>query len=313
MSTNLQTVPVGDIIKSDMALREVDQETDAFLELVASVRERGILNAISVMETPEGLQLIDGRHRLTAAEVAGLSEIPAIIMTGITESDQLEMQVIANVQRVDTKPAQFGTNLRRLMNNDPLLTTAVLAKKLGKSTQWISKTLTLNRLSEPIAELVDKGDIVLANAYALAALPEEEQANWIDRALNDNSDVFVPECTAKAKDIKDETRRGRSKVEQVFEPNQRLRKLVAIKDELTTSEIASALPKAEAKGFSRAIAWVLHQDSETLEQDRAAWEARRAEQVEAKAKRKAAREAAQAVKNKDKADKALAEIEADAK
>lgn len=278
------SLPVADIVKTDKALREVDRDSPDYEQLVASVVQAGITTPISVRLTEEGIyELIDGRHRLTAAQDAGLDMIPCIIYEGLSEADHLDIQIIANTHRAETKPAQYANQLKRRFALDPNLTAVQVATNIGRTVHWVTQILRLNRLAEAIQERVDDGTISLSNAVVLAQLPEDEQEEWVERAISQTSEIFVPECTARIKEIKDAARKGRSTEAPQFTPMAKLRKVGIIKEELVSGDQASQ--SSDPNVFAAAIKWVLQMDDVTVDADRAKWEERKASQAEEKKNR----------------------------
>lgn len=295
------SLAVADIIKTDKALREVDRDSPDYAQLVASVVQAGITTPISVRLTEDGTyELVDGRHRLMAAQDAGLDMIPCIIFENMTEAEQLDVQIIANTHRAETKPAQYANQLKRRFALDSGLTAVEVAKNVGRTVHWVNQILRLNRLAEAIQEKVDDGTISLSNAYILAQLPEDEQAEWVERAISQNAEVFVPECTARLKEIKDAARKGRTTEPPQFTPTARLRKIGIIKEELTSGD--QAVQSSDPGVFEAAIKWVLQMDDNTVDSDRAKWEERQSALAEEKKNRELQR--AEAKEKKAKADAA---------
>lgn len=302
-----RSLPVTEIVKTDKALREVDRDDPNYEQLVASVIQAGITTPISVRITEEGIyELIDGRHRLTAAQDAGLTEIPCIIYENLSEAEHLDIQIISNTHRAETKPAQYANQLKRRFALDPTLTAVQVATNIGRTVHWVNQILRLNRLAEAIQEKVDDGTISLSNAVILAQLPEDEQGEWLERAISQSADVFVPECTARIKEIKDAARKGHVVEAPQFTPMAKLRKVGIIKEELTSGEQAAQASDPDV--FAAAIKWVLQLDDTTVDADRAKWEERQAARVEDKKNRELQRAEAKEKKAKEDAAKVREEM-----
>src|SRR5688572_23183671 len=110
-ATQLLTIPLGMIRENPDALRAVDKESENFLGLVDSIKQKGVLNAISVREVvaPSGAKeyaLIDGLHRFHAAIAAALTEIPAQVFS-LDQAEVYEAQIEANVHKVETKHMDY--------------------------------------------------------------------------------------------------------------------------------------------------------------------------------------------------------------
>lgn len=308
--SKLKSIKLEDIIENPVALRSVNRQDEGFQGLVDSIRERGVLNPILVreMKNEDGsvyYGLIDGLQRFSASRDAGRETINAQVTT-MDDAEVLEAQIITNIHRIETKPIQYTTQLIRILAGNPTMSIADLAKKLAKSSTWLNERLGLVKLVPAVAKLVDAGTINLSNAYALAKLPEEEQTEYVDRAITMTPQEFVPQANNRVKELKDAKRQGRDPNAAVFTPMPHLQKLVDIKAELDTpsvllrlladNQISTPLDAAQI-----AIAWVLHMDPASQLAAHADHEARVAQQkaekekrqAEAQAKRAAAAAAAQ--------------------
>jgi ParB family chromosome partitioning protein len=321
---DLRRVQISQIRENPVALRTVQRQSEEYLGLVASMREKGFMGAITVRERqdPESkesfFELIDGLHRFSAAKDAGISEI-GVDVVPLTEDQVLEAQILANIHKVETRPAEYTQQLKRILARNPLMTEAELAKRLGKSPQWISQRLSLTKIDNPqILELINSGQICLSNAYALAKLPAEEMANFVERGVTLPPDEFIPLVNNRAKEIKDAKRQGQDAAPPEFIPVAHLRKLKEIKTELEAPEVGPALVKATkvktaVEGFNLAIAWMLHLDPVSLDVQKTDFEARERQKKEDAAKRAADRERKKAETAEKKAEfarKAAANAEA---
>lgn len=314
MPTELKHIPLAKVRQNSVALREVDKKSEAYIGLLDSVRTSGILNPINVREfvDPETKEtfysVIDGLHRFTASLDAGLTEIPAQVLS-MADADVLKAQLIANVHKVETKPVEYSKQLQRILSGDPFMTISKLASILSKTPTWLSERLGLTKLIDDIAKLVDGGKINLSNAYALAKLPPEHQANYVDQAMTMTPQEFTPKVLQAKKELDKARREGRDSDSVDFQPAPHLQKIAAIKGEMEKPKIGPELVKllkldkvdskteAAEKGFNAAIQWVLHMDPVSVEQQRKDHEARK-EAIKAK------KDAAAAERTKKKAEEA---------
>lgn len=311
-------IPISKIRENPVALRSVNRQSEEYLGLVDSIRRSGVLNAILVREirdpeTGEMLYgLVDGLHRFSASQDAGLSEIPAQVRK-MEDAAVLEAQIIANVHKVETRPVEYSKQLMRILAQNPTLTVSELATKLAKSPTWLADRLGLVKLPEAIGALVDEGKIVLSNAYAmakLAALAPDEVANFVDRGMTQTPQEFVPVVTQRIKELKDLKRQGRDATPTVFEPHPTLRKLSEIKEESTTKQVGSVLTRElrvtdPVQAFNLGVLWTLQMDPATVE-------ARKRKESERLAALEAEKEKKKIEKEKreqEKALKAAAEIQ----
>jgi len=322
--SELAKVPIGQIRENPVALRTVNRTSEKYLELVESIRQKGILNAPNVRrktdeeDGSEFFELIDGLHRYTAAKDAGLEKIPVQIFT-MDDGEVLEAQIIGNLHKIKTTPSSYTKQLKRILSMNPLMTEAQLAQKLGVSPAFIQQRLSLTKIeNEDILKLVDGGKICLSNAYALAKLPVEEQAQFLDRAMTQNPDEFIPAVQSRVKEIKEARRAGKDAGEAGFVPTPHFQKSKDVKDELTSGNVCKALVKKHSlksaeEGFQMAIKWVLHMDPESVASQEAKYEATKKAREDEKAKKaaeKAKKDQEKAKAKMEEAAKAAAEAEA---
>jgi ParB/RepB/Spo0J family partition protein len=259
------------------------------------------LNSVTVREITDpqtgaiSYGLVDGLQRLTASKDAGKTHIPARILR-CDEADILEAQIIANIHKIETKPAEYTKQLIRILAANPLMTVRDLAAKLSQSEAWVSQRLSINKLDEEIQQLVDADRIGLSNAYALAKLPPDEQKDFVDRAMTDTPSQFIPLIHARVKELRDASREGKDPKKSEFVATPHIRKMSEIKSEwenpgrMAQAVIATTGAADALSGFTAALAWVLNMDPDTV-RARQAKDAERRAMKEAEAeKRKEERE-----------------------
>ena len=323
----LRYIPIGLIRENPVALRPVDRENEDYLGLVASIRKDGVLNPIVVreVEDPEkpGAKLyglIDGLQRYNASLDAGIKEIPA----HITTADQArieEMQIIANAQKIETRPVQYAQQIARLLERNPLMTITELSGKLSKSTTWIHKMLGMvKHLHEEIKPLVDDARIKLFNATELAKLPVEEQPAWVDRAMTQAAGEFSAAVAARVKEIKEARKKGRAESPPEFQPVAHARKLSEVKGEFEKAVIGPLLVKGlkitdPTEAFALGVAWTLHMDPDSKvvqKQEHDAREKKRKEESDKRALERTKQKQDEAEKTRQELEKRIAERAAQA-
>ena len=142
--------------KSDQPRKNFDKE--ALEELASSIAENGLLQPIIVREYLGGrYQIIAGERRFRASKIAGLSEIPVIIMDK-DDRKAAEIALIENIQREDLNPVEEAMAFRSLMQEYGL-TQEELSEKIGKSRSAIANTVRLLDLPEHILNMVAAGEI----------------------------------------------------------------------------------------------------------------------------------------------------------
>jgi hypothetical protein len=186
--------------------------------------------------------------------------------------------------------------MMRILAGNPLMTKRELAGRLAQTEPWISQRLNLLKLDPKIQELVDAEKVVLSNAYALAKLPLEEQIDFVDRAMTDTPQVFVPSIYNRVKEIKDAKSKGKDASPAEFTPTIHLQKLSDVKKMYETpGEMPGMICKAQnastnIEGFMAAITWCLHLDDLSIRSAKVDYEARKTKREEEVARRKAERE-----------------------
>lgn len=137
-------------------------------ELIASIKEKGLVQPILVRATEEGYELICGERRLSAARALGMATIPAIVRQA-TDLEALELSLIENLQREDLNPIEQAHAYRRLIDEFGMIQDE-LAKVLGKDRTSISNTIRLLKLPESVQNKLSQGKLSVGHAIAILSL-----------------------------------------------------------------------------------------------------------------------------------------------
>ena len=150
---------------------------DTALQVLAdSIREHGVLQPIILREIgdlSDNYEIIAGERRWRAAKMAGLDEIPAVVMTG-DELKVAEVALIENVQRKDLNPIEEAMAYKALMDRFGLKQEEV-AQQAGKSRSAVANMLRLLELPDEVLELVRDEEISMGHARAILGLTDEEK------------------------------------------------------------------------------------------------------------------------------------------
>jgi ParB family chromosome partitioning protein len=157
-------------------------DPDAVAELSNSIREKGIIQPISVRRFGDGYQLIAGERRLRAAQLANLKVVPAQILDIGTDEEMMEISLIENVQREDLSPIEEARAYRALME-ECFLTQEEVAQKVGKDRSTITNTLRLLNLALEVRDALQAKDISMGHARALLGLENENLQSTICRQV----------------------------------------------------------------------------------------------------------------------------------
>ncbi len=153
--------------KSDQPRKHFDK--DALEVLAESIKEHGVLQPIIVREyANERYQIIAGERRFRASKIAGLDEIPAVILDK-SDREAAELSLIENIQRENLNPVEEALAYRALIENHSL-TQEELSERIGKSRSAIANAMRLIDLPDEILEMVANGDISAGHARALLGL-----------------------------------------------------------------------------------------------------------------------------------------------
>lgn len=146
-------------------------------DLVASIRERGIIQPIAVRPvTGENgvFEIIAGERRWRAAQAAGLHEVPVLVRP-LSDRDAAAAALIENLQRADLDPIEEAEGYQRLMR-DFGVTQDGLGGMIGKSRSHVSNTLRLLNLPQSVLAELRKGVLTAGHARALLAHPDPAKA-----------------------------------------------------------------------------------------------------------------------------------------
>ena len=169
-------------------------------DLIASIKEYGIIQPLVVTQTQDGYELIAGERRLRSAKAAGLERVPVVVRTA-TEQEKLELALIENIQRHDLSPVEEARSFKALIDSFDMTQEAV-AKKLGKSRSVIANTVRLLDLNDEMLQALQEGEITRSHARALLAQQDHILRNQMFLQML-NGDMTVREAedlsTAKRK------------------------------------------------------------------------------------------------------------------
>lgn len=182
-----QLIPVALIIPNDdQPRKEFNQEK--IQELAASIREKGIMQPVIVKKAGDKFMLICGERRFRAAQLCGLSEVPAVVKD-IAQDDFLEWALIENIQRQDLNPLEEAEAYRRLAE-ERMLSQEEIAKRVGKDRSSVANQIRLLRLPEEIRLYIADGRLTAGHARALLGLlTPEHQRQMAKRIAQENLSV----------------------------------------------------------------------------------------------------------------------------
>ncbi|MEO0184352.1 MAG: ParB/RepB/Spo0J family partition protein [candidate division WOR-3 bacterium] len=221
LQEGFRMIPLTDIKPNPYQPREKITE-DSIRDLVNSVREKGIIEPIIVKKWNNQYILAAGERRFRAAQIAGLTEIPAIIKD-LSEQELLEIGLIENLHREDLNPVEEALAYEQL-NKKFNLTHEQIAQLVGKDRSTITNVLRLLTLPEKIKEYLKKGQLQEGHARAILSLDSEiKMLQAADKIVDKNLSVREAEKLIKKWAKIPKIRPGKEK-----EPN-----LLMLEDELS--------------------------------------------------------------------------------
>ena len=145
----------------------------ALAELAESIRQHGVLQPLSVRRVGNAYELIAGERRLRAAKMAGLTEIPCIVMN-MTDQESGMAAMVENLQRQDLDFVEEARGIAMLMEVWSM-SQEQAARLLGKSQSAVANKLRILRHSQPVLSALREGGLTERHARALLKLSTEPE------------------------------------------------------------------------------------------------------------------------------------------
>ena len=210
----------------------------ALAELKDSIREKGLIQPITVRRVNSHFELIAGERRLRAAIEVGLKKVPAYIMKVDTKEEMLELAIVENVQRERLDPIEQANAYQRLLK-ECKLTQDEIAQKIGKDRSTITNMLRLLRLPAVIQKSVAAGEVSVGHARTLLVLEETEDQIQIWEKLLKN-DFSVRKLERVVKELSEEKSskliKSRKKSIHILKIEEKLRDIFGTKVNLRTKK-----------------------------------------------------------------------------
>jgi ParB family transcriptional regulator, chromosome partitioning protein len=170
---SLQNLKVS-VLKPGKYQPRTRMDKDSLAELAESIKAQGVMQPVLVRPVSPGYyEIIAGERRWRAAQLAGLSEVPALIRE-VPDEAALAMSLIENIQREDLNPVEEAMGIQRLIKEFGM-THQAASEALGSSRSAVSNLLRLLNLPSPVQELLMEGKIDMGHGRALLSLPAAKQ------------------------------------------------------------------------------------------------------------------------------------------
>ncbi len=168
----------------------------ALADLADSIREHGIIQPLTVRKLASGYyQIIAGERRWRAARLAGLNEVPAIVIEA-DDRKAMELALIENLQREDLNPIEEAEGYKTLIETYHM-TQEDAAATVGKSRPTVANALRLLALDEGVREAVKNGNLSAGHARALLPLSAAKQREAADHIIAQKLNVRQTEALVK--------------------------------------------------------------------------------------------------------------------
>ena len=173
--------------------------------LALSIAQYGVIQPITVRRTGDMYRIIAGERRWRAARMAGLSEIPVVIMDA-DEQKSAEMALVENIQRENLNPIEEAEAIEALMD-DFGLTQDEASKRIGRSRSTVANLLRLLDLPDSVREFIISGALSAGHAKAILSLNDRNRAEEAAKAVIAaemsvrDTEKLIKKMNAEAKDI----------------------------------------------------------------------------------------------------------------
>lgn len=170
--SELRTIKIASIVANPHQPRRWF-DPEALQELSNSIKEHGLLQPIVVTQKGENYELVAGERRWRASQMAGLSEITALVRT-YSDQHKLELALIENLNREDLNPLEIATAYLKLQQQFNMTLEEIGKRSGGKAVSTVSNSLRLLALPENAKTALIRGDITEGHARQIVAIHEPQ-------------------------------------------------------------------------------------------------------------------------------------------
>ncbi len=171
----IQMLEIG-LVSPDPTQPRKTFDAQSLNHLAQSIAEHGVLQPITVRKSDEGYIIVMGERRFRASKLAGLTTIPAMVRDYV-DNEVLEVQIVENLQRKDVEPTEEAEAIQFLLDRyEP----GEIAKRLGRSENYIRQRIKLAGLIEGFKAFVRNGEMTISLGLAVALFEPDEQQMMLD-------------------------------------------------------------------------------------------------------------------------------------
>lgn len=191
-SEGITKIAVGKITPNPKQPRRTFRD-EALQELVASIKEHGILQPLLIRRKEQHFELIAGERRLRSAKEAGLTDVPVIVLD-LNDQEALEVALIENLQRDDLNIIETADGYRELADQFNL-TQQEIARRVGKARASVANMLRLLDLPVAIRTMLEKGQLSAGHGKVLLGVEIDlEKELLATRVIRENLSVRALEA-----------------------------------------------------------------------------------------------------------------------
>lgn len=176
-------VPLDDIIPNRFQPR-LSFDEQGLNELASSIRQHGIIQPLVLRKIGDKFEIIAGERRYKAAYIAGLTEVPAVVIN-LNDNESAEVAIVENIQRRDLSPIEEAKSYKKLLDRG-YLTQDQLASRMGKAQATISNKLRLLNLDEEVQEALLNNKISERHARCILRIDDKQLQKKILKEILEN-------------------------------------------------------------------------------------------------------------------------------
>ena len=177
-------------------------DDESLHELADSFKQNGIMQPLVVTQTDDKFTIIAGERRLRAAKLAGITDVPVILIEDIDDTRRLELALVENIQRENLNAIELAGAYKNLLEKCGL-SHDQLSERVNKSRTAVTNSMRLLNLPISVQILVRDGKITEGHARAILSLgSEKEMLDMAERIIKG---------TMTVRDVEEQTRRGKKR------------------------------------------------------------------------------------------------------
>lgn len=183
MEAQIRLINLDSIIPNRFQPR-LQFDEGALSELAASIKEHGIIQPLVLRRVGEKFEIIAGERRFKAAELAGLTSVPAII-SDLDDNESAEVAIIENTHRRNLSPIEEAKSYKKLLDRK-YVTQDQLAARLGTSQSNVANKIRLLSLDETVQNALLKDQISERHARSLLRVTDKfKQVDFLNKTINE--------------------------------------------------------------------------------------------------------------------------------